>query len=111
MRVTIPLTDDTASSFVLGDAKLMAITWLSDGRDLQLDLLLSNHRCATLTCTWASGVRVDLSYEARGGGLALSWECRFERYGSSWHMVFEFPPNGSIALQCNDARLEYDDAR
>lgn len=107
MGELIALTDEMVARFTLSDAQLIGIVWCEGGRDLQIQLLTGDGRAATLKCTWVSGVRIDLRFEARSGGHALSWECRFGRCGTRWRMVFEFPPQGGIEFECNEAWLEY----
>lgn len=101
------LSAETIAEFTLCDASLLAVHWLKDGRDMQLSLSLSDGREAALICTWARDVRIDLTHGARSGGRPLSTEARFEKVRSSWRLVFEFPPQGVVAMTCNEAHLEY----
>ncbi len=107
MSSSVILSKETVQSFALCDAGLLGILWEADGRDLALRLLLDDGRLATLRCSWASEVRIDLSLPVGEGGSPLSWECRCEQRGSRWRIALDFASRGLIELDCNEARLEY----
>ena len=48
----IALSPSTKSEFTLADARLLAIAWENEGKDLRLDLLTADGRIAKLHCTW-----------------------------------------------------------
>lgn len=103
----LELTDENVGDFLLCDAKLDGIRW-SDAGDIRLSLITGSGKPATLTCSRAREAQVDLKYPQNHGGRALSWQCTFKRIpDGAWSMEFEFPPQGSIRLVCDSARLEF----
>ena len=108
MPASITLSEETLGSFVLCDARLLGVAWEEAGRDVALRFVLGDGRPATLRCCWVSNVQISLDYKPFQAGYALSWESRFERLGSRWSFLFDCPPQGSIALECEGARLDYD---
>jgi hypothetical protein len=101
------LSTETLASFTLSDATLEGFRWEQGGRDIALDLVLGDGTPAVLRCTWAGSVRVTLASEANDSCHALSWECQCFRVGERWRLDLQFPPHGSIELECQEARLEY----
>jgi hypothetical protein len=99
------LTPQTMGDFALCDARLTAITWEHEGRDLRLDVVTGGGRNALLRCSWVTGLHVDLSWDATSGGDALSWGLEV-RKTVRWHLLFEFPPQGKIEFECEGAELE-----
>ena len=108
MPAPITLSEETLGSFVLCDARLLGIAWEEAGRDVALRFMLGDGRSVTLRCCRVSSVRISLDYKPNQGGYALSWESRFERRGSRWSFLFDCPPQGSIDLECDGARLDHD---
>lgn len=106
----IELAEETVTQFAFCDASLLGLVWIEEGRDLELRLKLADQRFARLTCVWVSDLSIHLTYEPHRTGLSLSWDCHFRRNGQRWHMLFEFPPQGRIELDCNEARIEHEDA-
>jgi len=103
----IELTEKTVTQFSFCDASLLGFVWIEEGRDLEFRLKLADERLARLTCVWVSDLSIRLAYEPHRADLSMSWDSRFIKAGQRWHMVFEFPPEGRIELDCNEARIEH----
>lgn len=101
----IILSAETLSSFVLCDARLQGFCWEQEGRDVALHLILADGTPAVLRCTWAAAVRISLSSDAQDSCCALSSECRCSSVGERWRLALQFPPHGTIELECQEARL------
>jgi hypothetical protein len=100
------LSQETVGDFALGDARLIAIRWEHEGRDLRLDIVTGGGRNALLRCSWVTGLHLDLSWDATSGGDALSWGLEVRKSTARWHLLFEFPPQGKIEFECEEAKLE-----
>ena len=96
------LNSDTLQEFVLADATLRGLHWHADEPHLVLDLVLGSGKAATLTCTWARDVRIELN----PSGAPLSRECTWERIEDCWLMQLDFGSCGCIRLECSDVFLE-----
>ena len=102
------LSPETITQFALNDAHLAAFRWESEGQDVALDLQLADGQTATLRCTWASAVDLQLSWPQNSGGMPLSWQCDCEQKGDKWALAIDFAANGHVRLECNEARIDYD---
>jgi hypothetical protein len=103
----IVLNDETAARSALCDAQLTSIAWREVGQDLYFDLIVGVRRAATLRCSCVSGLRINLRYDSDAAGYASSWECRFERHGTRWHMTLDFASRGQIQFACDRAGIAY----
>ena len=56
-------------------------------------------------CRWASGLRIDLSWQERHIGGPLSWGATFDRIDNDWLVEFDFATNGSLSFRCTEIEL------
>ncbi len=87
------------------DVSLLSVAWASDGRDVLIDLRFPAAGERTLTCRWASELRVDLAYPSACGGYALSWDATFTPIEGGWEIELDFATRGSVRLRCCELEL------
>ena len=107
-------TDDEwdASDACWSDAELLAMSWVNEGRDLELRLRMGvgsgdvRQVERTLVCGWVSELQVDLRFPEGHGGYPLTWETTFEEgeHGDR-KVVFDFGGRGEIRFKCSDVSL------
>ena len=93
------------------DVELAGIEWLADG-GLLLTLLLqgADRRVARLSCSFASGLSIDLQFKERTGGRPMTWDTAFTvTPNGGWHVVFDFAgaPRRVMEFDCSAIHLEY----
>jgi hypothetical protein len=99
-----------------GDCTLFGLLWENDGKDLRLLLSHASLPISGLVCSWASDLRVDLSWHRvagsgsaapmpRGGPL-LSTEGRISRSPlGRWKVALAFGSDGTLELECDQVTV------
>lgn len=97
-------TDEQAAQMNWCDVSLSGISWVEDGRDIVLHLLLPpSDRKLDLVCRWARKLRVTLGFEDNIGGYALSWDAQVKRGDDgAWEVALDFAGAGDVSLICQE---------
>jgi len=89
------------------DIELTEIAWLNDGRDLLFRWQCPNNIRRTLTCFWASAIKIDLISADNELGYPFTWYAEIRQSSTGeWKILFDFASKGDISLQCNELLLE-----
>ena len=92
------------------DCELIGIVWREQGRDLQLNFRLPSRQNASLTCTYAMGVSIDLTFEDNEASFPFSFDTKIQKNDNgAIHVLIDFAHTGSIQLNCNTAELAVTD--
>jgi len=99
-----PTTDDELAQMDWCDVSLCGISWVENGRDLVLELLLPPSDSALrLTCRWVRGLQTNLEFAKDTAGYPLTWEGNVRRRDDgAWSIEFDFASTGNLALVCQD---------
>ena len=97
--------------FPIGDARLLGIRWLENGRDVAIDLELplgqgQPGRRVTLMCEGATELSVQLEFGNLAG--ALLWEGDVSHPpGGGFSLLLDFggSPEGAIRLRCSNLSI------
>ncbi len=93
------------------DLSLRSIAWTNEGRDLVLAVRFGSPprgysgSDATLTCSWASDLRIDMKFGERVGGHPVTWDVTFKQVDGRWSIDFDFASTGHVSLWCNDIEI------
>ena len=97
---------DTMEIRALGwaDATFGGFVWENEGRDLRLFVEHASLPVAALLCHWASGLRIDLSWQqsavSRSGPL-LTWDLSIELDANGrWTVSMDFAHEGLVRFGC-----------
>lgn len=75
-----PITADQAAEMNWCDVSLCGISWVEDGRNVVLDLLMPpSDDTVQLTCRWVRGFQASLAFERDTAGYPLSWDGSVKR--------------------------------
>lgn len=96
--------DEQVAQMNWSDVSLAGISWVEEGRDVVLHLLLPpSDKKLNLVCRWARKLRVTLEFDDNTGGYALSWEAEVKRReDQAWEVAFDFAGAGSVSLVCQE---------
>ncbi|MEX0714973.1 MAG: hypothetical protein WD066_00220 [Planctomycetaceae bacterium] len=100
------LTTDEFNGLPLGDATLMSIAWLNDGRDVAVRLCLPDGRIPIITFEWVTRLRVDLHQSERQPYQPFSWDGSAKESGNHKDVVLDFAGQGSLSLACDSILAE-----
>lgn len=89
------------------DVRLGGISWIEDGRDIVLSLLVPpTDREIRLVCRWARGLRIALEFKMDTMGGSLSWDGEVKRGADgTWDLRFDFAETGSLSLVCEGLEI------
>ena len=101
--------DERVAQTNWSDVSLSGISWIEDGRDLVLHLLMPpSDKKLDLVCHWVRGLRVSLEFAENTGGYGLSWDAEVRRSGDqAWEVAFDFASTGGVSLVCHE--IEFHD--
>jgi len=96
--------DEQVAQMNWSDVSLAGISWVEEGRDVILHLLLPPSATnLDLVCRWARKLRVALEFEENTGGYAMSWDAEVKRRDDqAWEVAFDFPGEGGVSLVCQE---------
>ena len=101
------LTKEEVARLPACDVCLAGIEWLDD-MTLVLTLVLPDDRRAHLTATFARHLRISLEFNARSGGLPMTWDTTYsELPHGEWNVLMDFANTGSVEFDCSELHFEY----
>jgi hypothetical protein len=85
------------------DALLRSVSWVNEGRDLEMRLSLAATAGDDLSevlfsAQWVSELRLSLAYGHNVGGYPMTWEVTFVSTALQWHVRFDFGPQGETVV-------------
>jgi hypothetical protein len=101
------MTEEQAAQMNWCDISLVGISWVENGRDVILQLILpSSGSEVDLVCRWAQRLHVALEFGDNSGGSPLSWDAAVKRRDDhAWEIAFDFAGDGSVSLVCQELAL------
>ncbi|PRQ02642.1 hypothetical protein ENSA7_54710 [Enhygromyxa salina] len=96
-------TDEEVAQMNWGDISLTGISWIEEGRDIVLHLLVPpTDRRLNVVCRWARKLRIELEFDVNSG-YALSWDGEVKRGADGdWEVDLDFAGAGGVSLVCQD---------
>ena len=96
-----------AAALEWSDVSLYAVKWSQDGRDLLLELDFPRMGLATLLCSWARNVEIQVISKENEGGPPLSWDASFKQLAKTgWNICLDFADRGQLSLECTELILK-----
>lgn len=102
-----PGVDEEVAQLNWCDVSLCRISWVEDGRDVVLDLLMPpSDRRLQLICRWVRGLQTNLEFQEDTAGYPLSWDGNVSRRDDgAWDVKFDFASTGRLSLVCQDIEV------
>ena len=102
-----PMTAEQAAQMNWCDVSLCGISWVEDGRDVVLNLLMPpSDDAVQLTCRWVRGLQTSLAFERDTAGYPLSWDGSVKRVeDGAWKVKFDFASAGGLSLVCQSIEI------
>ena len=91
------------------DCSLLGLSWVSQGRDLRLELEFPDGRTKSIVHTWVADLRCDLAYSSKVGGPPISWDVSYGEEDGRQVAVWDLASVGEVRFTFEDACYSADD--